>query len=159
MTARAPRSVDLRRFSSSLAPLQKMLDAQLQAARCSLGARKLEAVALADQVRQLQELEAAAVAAATASVDRCLDVRTHRHALLHLMDLAQQRAARETSSRAAERNVSDGMNECVERDRKLAVVQRLQDQQLRAQAVIAARRQSREADLEWLARTQGRESA
>ena len=30
MTARAPRSVDLRRVSSALAPLQKMLDAQLQ---------------------------------------------------------------------------------------------------------------------------------
>lgn len=159
MTARTPRSMDLRRFPSPLAPLQKMLDAQLQAARCSLGARKLEAAALAEQVRQLRELEATALAAATASLSRSLDARTHRHALLHLMNLAQQRGARETASRAAERNVGDGMNECVERDRKLAVVERLQDRELRAQAAIAARRQNREADLEWLARTQGRGTA
>lgn len=159
MTARTPRSMDLRRFPSPLAPLQKMLDAQLQAARCSLGARKLEAAALAEQVRQLRELEATALAAATASLGRSLDARTHRHALLHLMNLAQQRGARETSSRAADRHVSDGMNECVERDRKLAVVERLQDRELRAQAAIAARRQNREADLEWLARTQGRGTA
>lgn len=155
MNARVPRGVDLRLFQSCLAPLQKMLDAQLQAARCSLGARKIEAAALAAEVRQLRELEADATAAATASLGGALDARTHRHALFHLLHLAQQRSVRETSTRVAERKVSDAMNECVERDRKLAVVQRMQDHELRAQVALAARRQSREADLEWLARTQG----
>lgn len=155
MNARVPPGVDLRLFQSCLAPWRKMLDAQLQAARCSLGTRKLEAAAAADEVRQLRELEEAAVAAATASLGGALDARTHRHALFHLMHLAQQRNVREASTRVAERKVSDAMKECVERDRKLAVVQRMQDQELRAQVALAARRQSREADFEWLARTQG----
>ncbi|MEJ5989606.1 hypothetical protein WG902_06375 [Ramlibacter sp. PS3R-8] len=156
MNARMPRGVDIRLFRSCLAPLQKMLDAQLQAARSSLGARKIEAVALAEEVLALQEREAVAAAAAAAALSGTLDARTHRHALFHLMHLAQQRSVRETSARMAERKVSDALNECVERDRKLAVVQRLQDQELRAHVALAARRQSREADLDWLARTQGR---
>jgi hypothetical protein len=36
-------------------------------------------------------------------------------------------------------------------------VQRLQDRELQAQAALAVRRQSREADLDWLARSQGTE--
>lgn len=150
------RGVDARLLRSCLDPLQRQLDAQLQAARYSLGVRQLEAASVADQVRELREDEAAALAEAAAIPGHSFDAALHRHVLRHLVALAQLRGARESASQAAEGRMSDARTQCVERDRKLAVVQRLQEQELRAQAALAMRRQGREADLDWLARTQGK---
>jgi hypothetical protein len=151
------KGIDVPPMQSVLAPLQRVLDVQLQAARCSLGARRQEAASLADQVQELRENERAALAEAAAACGRPYDPSIHRQALHHLATLARVRVTREADARTAEGKVSAAMKECVERDRKLAVVQRLQDRELQAQAALAVRRQSREADLDWLARSQGTE--
>jgi hypothetical protein len=155
MRASMPHGVDLRGFHSRLAPLRDKLHAELQSARCSLGDSKLKLAAVAEQVRQLHAQQTLEANEAMQGMRDRLDAVAHRQLLRHLVHVARQCTEREEELERAESVVSDRMQECVERDRRLAVVQRIQDHELRAHAALVSRRQHREADLLWLARAQG----
>jgi hypothetical protein len=153
MRPAVPHAVDLRGFHSCLDSLQKKLDAELQSARGFLGASKLNLAAVTEQVRQLREQERQEASAAMEGLRERLDAGEHMQLLRHLLHVARQCSEHEGKLRLAESLVRDAMQECVERDRRLAVVQRMQEQELRVHAALASRRQHREADLLWLART------
>jgi hypothetical protein len=154
-----PHGVDLRGFRSCLASLQKKLDAELQSARGSLGASKLNLAAVTEQVRQLREQERQEASAAMEGLRERLDAGEHMQLLRHLLHVARRCGAHERELQLADSLVRDAVRECLERDRRLAVVQRMQEQELRAHAALATRRQQREADLLWLVRTRARGSS
>ena len=150
-----PHGMDLRGFRSRLTPLLAKLDAELQAAQCALASSRATAATLDEQVQRLREVHSREAAAMASGLHGVVDAAAHERSLRHLLSLARQVSARDADLRKAEEEVSHAVKCCVERDRHKAVVERMQERELRAHTLLASRRQAREADLEWLAHCGG----
>jgi hypothetical protein len=147
-----PHGVDLRGFRSRLAPLHAKLQAQWSAARGSLAASQARVAALAQRLRQLRDLHAREAEGLAADAGARMDAWNHALALRHLVQLARECSACERQLEQAQAEAAAGMQVCLERQRQLALVERIEDGELRVHAAAVERRGCREADLAWLAR-------
>lgn len=147
-----PARVDLRAFRWRLAPLERKLEGDLEAARATLSGMRQEEADLIREVEALEQNLSEQAKHAAAASEQVLDAHRYHgrlHCLAGLVEEIAQRTA--TATRLRER-IAVAAKVCIARDVKLGCVRRLRDLATDAYAREQMRRESREADLAWLTR-------
>lgn len=145
--------VDLRAFRWPLQPLERKLQAELDAARARLAALRQAAREPADRVAALEQQWTEQARSATPIPEGALDPAAHQRQLCYLGSLARQIDKMRKEANQLGAHVAEAAAICLQQERKLAVVQKRRE---RAESLYAGeqlRRASKEADLAWLART------
>ena len=140
-----------RGFDWRLAPLQRKLEWEVEAARTSLakaqsGTQEADEALRAAEVRLRQASEEARGSAAVHS-----DPRAHRQLLSWLVGLGDQVAVAAAKQVEAAERLSAARQDLLKRQRRLDVLLRARDGALAAHVRDAARREQAEADAAWLA--------
>jgi hypothetical protein len=152
MNAERPRSADVRAFVWQLAPVQKKLEWELEAAKSQLAARLQQAAQAERALQQLEATHASEAAAAGLSMQATGDVLAHRRALTYLVDLRRHMASASAVHRHSEQKVLAARAECMRCQRRLDTLLSVRGQALDRHIQQDLRRSSNEADAAYIAR-------
>lgn len=148
---------DLRGFRWPLRPLERKLDAELEAARLALARMQSQ-----EQVAR-QSLGAAAehLGLQQGMASRCIqhDPRLAHEVLSYLSGLEQALSRCRSDAARVAQDLVDARVRCIERQRRLACVEALRERAEQAHLRERTRREAREADAAWLAHSQFARSA
>lgn len=154
MTPATGARADLRGCGASLRPFERRLDAQLEAARLALALLQRREDALQAVERQCAAAGMQQHRQACEWLAREPHMRPHLLDSLREVDRGIERARADVA--AVQEQVAVARAECVDRQRRLACVQRLRAAAERLFAQEQVRRDAREADAAWLGRARQR---
>jgi DNA repair exonuclease SbcCD ATPase subunit len=143
--------VDLRAFRWPLQPLERKLQADVDAARAALASLRQAARERASDIKELEQHWSAQARSAAPGPSATLDPCAHGLQLRYLGGLAARIDEMRQQAGALEARIAQAAAACLARQRKLASVEK---QRERAEGVYAADQlwlASKEADLAWLA--------
>lgn len=150
MTASLPAAVDLRGFRWRLAPVQRKLEWEREAAKARLADRLQQALRATSQVAELEATRNEQAAAAARVMRARGDAHAHAQALVYLSALASRMVEAERERQAAESQADAARAECLACQRRLDTLVAARDSALGQHVRQELQRESKEADAAWL---------
>jgi len=148
----APQAMrQVRGFDWRLAPLQRKLEWEVDAARTGLAAALAQWEAAGSALRGAEALLRQSSQDGRSALATQADPRAHRRLLAYLVSLGGQVAAATTREQQAAEELAAARQELLERQRRLDVVLRARDNALDAHLREQARGAQTQADASWLA--------
>ena len=142
----------MKKGTSSLATLHRLLDLRLEQARLAIAAARRLAERKAETCQSVRQLRQAHVDEAAARLSPGFDPVRHRSAVEHLGVLARQQEAAGVDLRSAREALAEAGDSGLAADRRRAMVERVMERDQELRLAARARAESTEADQQWLLR-------
>lgn len=142
---------NVRGFDWRLAPLQRKLEWELDAARTRLARVLAQWQQARDGLEAAEERQEQAAVEARAQAAAATDPRAHRAMLSYLVGLGDQVAVARSQEQEAQERLAEGRQDVLRCQRRLDVLLRARGNALDDHLQAHARRDQSEADATWLA--------
>jgi hypothetical protein len=147
---RIPSTADLRAFRWHLAPLERKLKMNIEAARSTHAALRRQARQLQQVIERLARQRSEELKLARIGAER-LDPTTQTRALRHLVRLSTSIEEGTSETAALQRRIDTAARACTDAEQQLARLERMRDAAQSAFAAAQLRAAEKNADVAWLA--------
>lgn len=159
MKAQSPARCDLRAFRWHLAPLERKLEANFEAARLARAVLQRQAEAVYHAIEVLVQQRRHALDSASTPRDGAIDTRAHARVLGYLLQVAGTIEGKHAEAGEVDHRIRRARQDCVDAERQLACIVRMREAAQAAYAAGQFRALAKEADMAWLALHADRERA
>jgi hypothetical protein len=151
MKAQSPSSADMRAFRWHLAPLERKLEATIEAARLARAVLQRQAEALKLTIEALADQRRTEIKSAAVACNEAIDPRAHARVLKYLVQVSGTIESKHAEAADLDRRIQGARQDGLDSERQLACVVRMREAAQAAYAQDQFRAVAKESDLAWLA--------
>jgi hypothetical protein len=141
----------MRAFRWHLAPLERKLEANIEAARLARAVLQRQAESLKLSIEALADQRRTEIKAAAVTRNGALDPRAHARVLKYLVAVSGTIESKHAEAAELDRRIQGARQECLDSERQLACVVRMREAAQEAYAQGQFRAVAKESDMAWLA--------